>query len=166
MAAHLRVSWDAYHRHIEQLARSIHASGYPFDQVLCLARGGLRIGDVLSRLFRKPLLILAVSSYRDAAGTAQGELRIADNITSAAGPLSGQILLVDDLVDSGVTLKRVQAHLGTHFPAVTAVRTAVIWYKACSVMRPDYYVNYLPDNPWIHQPFERYDDSSINGLAG
>ncbi|MFN7557683.1 MAG: phosphoribosyltransferase, partial [Microcystis sp.] len=22
---------------------------------------------------------------------------------------------------------------------------------------PDYYVEYYPDNPWIHQPFERYE---------
>jgi hypothetical protein len=26
------------------------------------------------------------------------------------------------------------------------------------VFKPDYYVDYLPDSPWIHQPFEVYDD--------
>jgi hypothetical protein len=33
----------------------------------------------------------------------------------------------------------------------------VLWWKACSVIKPDYYVDSLPDNPWIHQPFEVYD---------
>ena len=37
-------------------------------------------------------------------------------------------------------------------------KTAVLWWKACSVFKPDYFVDYLPDNPWIHQPFEVYDN--------
>lgn len=154
---HLWVSWDDYHRAIEALAIKVHASGWQFDQVLCLARGGLRPGDVFSRLFKVPLAILSTSSYREAAGTMQGELDIGSHITSTAGPLSGNILLLDDLVDSGVTLQKVQAHLALHFPLVTAVKSAVIWYKACSVMEPDFYLEYLTDSPWIHQPFEAYD---------
>lgn len=155
---HLWVSWDEYHRAIEDLVIKVHASGWKFDQVLCLARGGLRPGDVFSRLFKLPLAILSISSYREAAGTKQGDLDIASHITSTAGPLSGNILLVDDLVDSGVTLQKVQEHLATHFPLVKEVKSAVIWYKACSVMEPDFYLDYLPESPWIHQPFEGYDD--------
>ena len=166
MSAHLWVSWDDYHRHIEQLARIVHESGYPFDRVLCLARGGLRIGDVFSHVFKTPLHILSTSSYREAAGTLQGELSIAEHITSTDGPLAGRVLLIDDLVDSGVTLERVRAHLGERFPSVTEVRSAVIWCKGCSLMRPDYYVEYLPDNPWIHQPFEVYDEMTVDRLAG
>jgi uncharacterized protein len=119
---------------------------------------------VFSRLFKVPLAILSTSSYREAAGTQRGELDISNSITSTAGPLAGRILLIDDLVDSGVTLQRVQEHLRVRFPDVTEVRSAVIWYKACSVMRPDYFVEYLPDNPWIHQPFEIYDDMSAERL--
>ena len=52
---HLYVSWDEYHMLIERLALKIHASGWEFDQILCLARGGMRPGDVLSRVFDKPL---------------------------------------------------------------------------------------------------------------
>ncbi len=155
---HLRVDWNEYHRLIERLVTVVADSGYQFDQVLCLARGGLRIGDVFSRLFKVPLAIMSTSSYREAAGTQRGELDISNSITSTAGPLAGRILLIDDLVDSGVTLERVQEHLKERFPEVTEVRSAVIWYKACSVMKPDYYVDFLADSPWIHQPFEVYDD--------
>jgi uncharacterized protein len=38
------------------------------------------------------------------------------------------------------------------------LRTAVLWWKACSVFEPDYFVDYLADSPWIRQPFEVYDD--------
>ena len=158
MPGHLWVDWDEYHRLIERLARIVHDSGYQFDQALCLARGGLRIGDVFSRLFKVPLAILSTSSYREAAGTKRGELDISNCITTTAGPLAGRILLIDDLADSGVTLQRVQSHLKLHFPAVTEVRSAVLWTKACSVITPDYTVEFLPDSPWIHQPFEVYDD--------
>ena len=58
---HLWVSWDVYHQAIEQLAKQVHASEWEFDHILCLARGGLRPGDVFSRLFNAHSL-----SYRPA----------------------------------------------------------------------------------------------------
>jgi len=74
-------------------------------------------------------------------------------------------LLVDDLVDSGVTLARVVEHLRNRYPALRDVRTAVLWYKAASTVQPDYYVQYLADSPWIHQPFEEYDTLRPHQLA-
>jgi hypothetical protein len=112
-----------------------------------------------------PLAILATSSYREAAGTRQGRLDIAEFITMTGGGLHGKLLLVDDLVDSGQTLSRVIEHLKQRFPALTEVRTAVLWYKAVSTFKPDYYVQYLPTSPWIHQPFEEYDSLRPHQLA-
>lgn len=154
---HLWVSSGDYDNAIVGLARMVHESGWEFDQVLCLARGGLRPGDVFSRIFDVPLAILSTSSYREEAGTVQGSLDIAKHITMTRGSLAGKVLLLDDLVDSGVTLEKVQRHLRENFPAVTEVRSAVIWCKACSSIKPDYYLQYLPTNPWIHQPFEEFD---------
>ena len=161
----LYLSWDQYHALIEQLALMVHESGYRFDSLLCLARGGLRVGDVLSRIFEMPLAILAASSYRAAAGREQGELDIAEFITSTGGALHGRVLLVDDLVDSGVTLDRVIAHLKRRFTTITELRTAVLWQKAVSRFAPDYCVQYLPTSPWIHQPFEEYDTLRPHELA-
>lgn len=151
------VTWDEYHKLTEKLARQIHESGWQFNQLICIARGGLRVGDVLSRIFDLPLAILSTSSYNEKAGTVRGELIIADQLTMASGQLGDRVLLVDDLVDSGVTLEAVTRTLPQRYPQVTALRTAVLWYKAASVFKPDYFVEYLPDNPWIHQPFEHYD---------
>ena len=161
----LYVSWDEYHRLIERLSLSIHESGWHFDSLLCLARGGLRVGDIISRIYDMPLAILAASSYREAAGRTQGVLDIGEYITMTKGTLEGNLLLVDDLVDSGVTLNRVIEHLKQRFPAVSEIRAAVIWYKACSSFKPDYFVDYLPTNPWIHQPFEVYDAMGPQKLA-
>ncbi len=155
--ADLYVDWDQYHRLTEKLAKQVHESGWQFNQIICIARGGLRVGDVLSRIYDLPLAILSTSSYTEKAGTIRGELIIADQMTMASGRLGDRVLLVDDLVDSGVTLEAVNRTLPQRYPHVTALRTAVLWYKACSVFKPDYYVDYLADNPWIHQPFEIYD---------
>lgn len=153
----LYVDWEEYHRLIEQLALQVYESGFRFDSILCLARGGLRIGDVVSRIYDVPLAILAASSYREAGGMQQGSLDIAEFISKTGGEIAGRVLLVDDLVDSGVTLTRVVEHLKQRFAAIVEVRTAVLWYKAVSTFKPDYHVQYLATSPWIHQPFEEYD---------
>jgi uncharacterized protein len=131
---HLYVSYDEYHNLIEKLALKVHQSGWQFDTILCLARGGLRPGDVLSRIFDKPLAI-----------------------TTPKGEIAGKVLLVDDLADTGHTLRSVIEQLKTNYPPITELRSAVIWTKAVSVLTPDYSVEFLPTNPWIHQPFEGYD---------
>ena len=155
--ADLWVSWDNYHSLIERLALTVYESGWKFDQILCLARGGLRAGDVLSRIFDVPLAILSTSSYREVHGTVQGHLNISQYITMPKDKFFGKVLLVDDLVDSGETLEGVGKHLRQHYRAVSEIKTAVLWYKECSKIAPDFFVEFLPNNPWIHQPFEQYD---------
>lgn len=162
----LHVSWDEYRRLIEKLAFNVYDSGWKFDSILCLARGGLRPGDVISRIFDMPLSILSTSSYREAAGTIRGELDIGQYIASSRpDSLKGKVLLVDDLVDSGLTFKKVTEHLQRNVPSITEVRTAVLWWKASSLVKPDYYVQYLETNPWIHQPFEEYDTMRLGQLV-
>ena len=164
-ARELRVDWPEYYRLIELLALRIHESGFDFDSLLCLARGGLRVGDVISRIFERPLAVLTVSSYREAAGTRRGTLQIAAAISSLAQEPEGRVLLVDDLADSGTTLAAVVRYLGERFARISEVRTAVIWLKGCSQFRPDYFASYLPDSPWIVQPFEVYDRIGPGDLA-
>lgn len=154
---HLYVSYDEYHNLIEKLAIKIDQSGWAFDTILCLARGGMRPGDILSRVFDKPLAIMSTSSYRAEAGTQQGHLDIARYITTPKGEIAGRVLLVDDLADSGHTLLAVVKMLQDNYKPITELRTAVIWTKALSTFTPDYSVEHLPTNPWIHQPFENYD---------
>jgi uncharacterized protein len=152
----LHISWDEYHRHIEKLAVQIDRSGWQFDQIVCLAKGGLRVGDILCRLFRQPLAILYASSYGGTNNQLRGELKFATNLAMTTETLGDRVLLVDDLADSGITLEKSLLWLHDRY-AIAEIRTAVLWYKDSSLLKPDYYVDYLPDNPWIHQPFERYE---------
>jgi uncharacterized protein len=160
----LKVSWDDYNALVERLALQVHESGWRCNQIICIARGGLRVGDVLSRIYELPLAILSTHSYTAEGGTLRGQLVIAEHMTMTAPRLGDRVLVVDDMVDSGHTLEMVVKQLPQRFPHITDIRTAVVWYKARSVFKPDYYVAYLPDNPWIQQPFEIYDSLRPEGL--
>jgi hypoxanthine phosphoribosyltransferase len=160
----LHVSWNEYNTLVERLALLVHESGWRFNQIICIARGGLRVGDVLSRIFEFPLAILSTHSYAADGGTTRGELIIAEHMTMTAPRLGDRVLLVDDMVDSGHTLAAVRVELPLRFPHIADIRTAVIWYKASSVFKPDYYVEYLAESPWIHQPFEVYDNLRPEGV--
>ena len=161
---HLYVSYDEYHNLIEKLAIKVHQSNWHFDTILCLARGGMRPGDILSRIFDKPLAIMSTSSYRADAGTTQGVLDIARFITTPKGEIAGKVLLVDDLADTGHTLNAVIHQLTNNYAPITELRSAVLWTKGVSSFQPDYSVETLPTNPWIHQPFESYDSLSPTEL--
>jgi uncharacterized protein len=161
----LHVSWDEYNVLVEKLALIVHESKFDFDQIICIARGGLRVGDVLSRIYERPLAILSTHSYAAEGGTVRGDLVIAEHMTMTSPRLGDRVLLVDDMVDSGHTLEKVVRTLPQRFPHITAMKSAVLWWKACSVYEPDFHVVYLPENPWIHQPFEVYDNLRPDGLA-
>ena len=163
--ADLYVTWADYHTTIERLAVTVHDSGWRFNQIVCIARGGLRVGDTLSRIFKLPLAIISTQSYAGEAGKVRGGLTVAKHMTMTTPALGDRVLLVDDLVDSGATLEVVKRHLVETYPAITDIRTAVLWYKACSTCAPDYHVHFLPESPWIHQPFEPYELMSISELA-
>ncbi|MEB3338923.1 MAG: phosphoribosyltransferase family protein [Leptolyngbyaceae bacterium] len=155
------VSWSEYHQKIEQLAVQIHQSNWSFNQIVCLAKGGLRVGDILSRIFNQPLAILSASSYGGKDNQVRGSITFGRDLTMTTANLGSHILLADDLVDSGITLQKSLIWLDRQYGFyISEVRTATIWYKDCSVCKPDYYVDYLPDNPWIHQPFEIYEKTS------
>ena len=104
-SSHAHYNWNEYIDLCERLVARVGMSGWQFDCVLCLARGGMRPGDFFSRIYNKPLAVLSTSSYREAAGTVQGELDIARYITGVSD-LQGKLLLVDDLCDSGMTIRQ------------------------------------------------------------
>ena len=153
---HLYVSWDEYHNLIEKLAIKVHQSGWEFDQILCLARGGMRPGDVLSRIFDKPLAIMSTSSYRAEAGTIQGHLDIAKLHHHAQGRARRQACCWS-------TTWPIRASRCTRWSTGCAAcrRSAscaprCIWTKGVSTFTPDYSVETPADEP--------VDPSAVRGV--
>lgn len=160
----LTISWDRYGRSLETLALKIFESGWEFDHIVCLAKGGLRVGDVLARLFRKPLGVWVAQSYGGEGNRVRGQGQWAQQLSFLGDRLGPQVLLVDDLVDSGISLLQAQERLRQLEPTIQEIRTAVIWYKSDSRCKPDYFLEYLTGNPWIEQPFEIYEQLTWENL--
>src|SRR6202521_2898632 len=112
----LHVSWSEYNTLVERLALQVHQSGWRFNQIICIARGGLRVGDVLSRIFELPLAILSTHSYAADGGTTRGELIIAEDKTMTAPRVGDRVPVRLGIVGSGHTLATVRKELPLRFP--------------------------------------------------
>ena len=164
----LHVSWDEYHKKTEELAIKIYNDGWKFNQVVCIAKGGMRVGDIFARLFDVPLAILSVESYSGEGNKKdkKGSVIFSRDLAKTTPNIGSRVLLVDDLADSGITLKKSIDWLDHiyGFYLDEPIRTGVIYYKSVSNYKPDYYVDYLKDSPWIHFPYEKYDGISVEDL--
>ena len=164
MSTDLHIDWSEYNTKIEDLAFKIHKDGYKFNQIVCIAKGGLRVGDILARIFDVPFAVMSVESYHgEGVKDEQGQIVFGNSLAKTTPNLGNKVLLVDDLADSGLTLEKCVKWL-EHYEGffIEELRTATIWVKGCSQYTPSYYVDYLEDSPWIHQPFEKYETMNIN----
>ena len=167
MAEKLFISWDDYNSTVEKLAVEINENYKP-DLLIGIMRGGAPIIDVLSRVFKLKCAYLAVESYSGKnIEDQQGELIFSREMSSTVQNLGGNLLLCDDLSDTGVTLTRSVDWLKKYPPLkgrIKSIKTAVLWKKAKSTFKPDFCAVTLKNNPWIVQPFERSEEIRINEL--
>ena len=131
-------------------------------------RGGAPIIDVLSRVFKLKCAYLAVESYSgEGVEDKQGDLVFSREMSSTVQEMRGNILLCDDLSDTGVTLNKSIDWLKKYPPLkgnIKTIKTAVLWKKKDSTFEPDFCAKRLKDNPWIVQPFEIYEEIRIEDI--
>ena len=168
MADKLIIDWKKYNLIVEKLAIQIYNSGFKPDILIGIMRGGAPIIDVLSRIFKLKCAYLAVESYSGKGlEDQQGELVFSREMSSTVQDMKGNILLCDDLSDTGVTLNKSILWLQKYPPLkgkIKQIKTAVLWKKKDSTFEPNYCAQKLESNPWIVQPFERYEEIRINDL--
>ena len=168
MSEKLIVDWNEYNKTVEKLAIQIHDSGYEPTLLVGIMRGGAPMIDVLSRVFKLKCAYLAVESY-SGKGVEDEQVNIvfSREISSIAKYMGGKILLCDDLSDTGITLNKSVDWLKKYEPIkgkIEDIKTATLWKKQKSTFDPDYCSVKLPDNPWIVQPFEVYEEIRIEDI--
>ena len=168
MAEKLFISWDEYNSTVEKLAIQIADSNFKPDILIGIMRGGAPIIDVLSRVFKLKCAYLAVESYSGKGiEDQQGELIFSREMSSTVQNFGGNLLLCDDLSDTGVTLNRSIDWLKNYEPLkgkIKNIKTAILWKKKKSIFEPDYCAVKLSNDPWIVQPFEKYEEIRIETL--
>lgn len=129
------LSWSDFGVAVDDLARQVVASGYEPDVVLTIARGGLALGMGLGyALDVKNLSTVNVEFYTGVEERLPVPIMLPP--TPAAVDLEGlRVLIVDDVADTGLTLAHVQEFVADH---VAEARTAVVYEKPHSVVKPDY----------------------------
>ena len=168
MPEKLIVDWKEYNKTVEKLAIQIHESGYKPTLLVGIMRGGAPMIDVLSRVFKLKCAYLAVESYSGkGVEDEQGDIVFSREMSSIAKNMGGNILLCDDLSDTGITLNKSVDWLKAYEPIkdkIENIKTATLWKKNKSTFEPDYCAERLPDNPWIVQPFEVYEEIRIEDI--
>ena len=168
MTEKLIISWDDYNKTVEKLALMVHESGYRPTLLVGIMRGAAPMIDVLSRVFKLKCAYLAVESYSgEGIEDQQGDLVFSREMSSTVQEMSGNILLCDDLSDTGITLNRSIDWLKKYPPLIgkiKEIKTAVLWKKKDSTFEPDFCAQRLNSNPWIVQPFEHYEEIKVQDL--
>ena len=133
-----------------------------------IMRGAAPMIDVLSRIFKLKCAYLAVESYSGKGiEDEQGNIVFSREMSSIAPNMGGRILLCDDLSDTGITFNKSIDWLKKYEPIknkIEDIKTATLFKKKKSTFEPDFCAVKLPDNPWIVQPFEIYEEIRIEDI--
>ncbi|MGE0752886.1 MAG: xanthine phosphoribosyltransferase [Variibacter sp.] len=143
------VSWDQFHRDARALAWRLNGLG-PFEAMVCVTRGGLVAAAIVARELNIRIIeTICVASYQDY--TTQGDIAvlkgIAANVMKIGGPEGRNILIVDDLVDTGKTARIVRDQIPkAHFASVYA--------KPKGRPLVDTFVTEVSQDTWIGFPWD------------
>ncbi len=105
------------------------------DAILAIARGGMTLGHAYSHAVDNRNLFTVNSVLYD------GEVRRSHAKLTNLPELDGfrRVLILDDIVDSGETLKSVLRVLHERYPN-TDFKSAAIYFKQGAIITPDYYL--------------------------
>jgi hypoxanthine phosphoribosyltransferase len=133
------------------LAQQIKKDEYKPEVIVGVSRGGWPPARVMSDLLQNPNLAnMKVEFYKD-IGVRNEKPRITQPVTM--GVTGKRVLVVDDVSDTGQSLRVVADHLRRK--PVKELRVCTIYMKPKSVFRPDYYSR--TTRKWIIFPWERLE---------
>jgi uncharacterized protein len=133
---------------VDDLARQIQDSGFAPDAVLALARGGLPPAGALAyALGVKNMATLNIEFYTGVDERLDEPLLLPP-VPDLALLRAERLLVVDDVADTGRTLKLASEFCAEHVPEV---RTAVLYEKPQSVVHSDFV--WRRTEKWINFPW-------------
>lgn len=117
------------------------------ELLVALGRGGWPVGRELSDSLDLPALNMSYVSYTGVGE--QAKISLLQDVPTVQ--VTGRnILIVDDVADSGKTLVQAKQDLDKH--GVASLMTATIFHKKSSIVKPDFMV--AETDSWIIFPYE------------
>ncbi len=142
------LTWQRFGEANRELAFVIHESGYRPDLVVAIARGGMLFAGGLSyALGVKACDALNIEFYTG-IGETLPEPSILKPLLDVDALDDARVLLVDDVADSGRTLRLAVDLLAAR---AAEVRSAVLYTKPTTIIQPDY--TWAETAKWITFPW-------------
>ncbi|MCC5842911.1 MAG: hypothetical protein JJU05_01540 [Verrucomicrobia bacterium] len=139
------VTWTELHHMGFELANRLRGLQPASCTILSVARGGHVLARLLSDFLELPIYSFSIQSYQDLQ---QHELRITQELS---GDFKGRnVLLVDEIIDSGRTLVRALDYLNTF--EVARVTSVSLHVKPEAILKSDFYVE--ETDKWVVYPYE------------
>ena len=142
-------TWDRIYEFLLSLAEKIREDKFQPDVIVGVSRGGWPPARVMSDLLENPEIANVKAEFYLGVGQTKGEPLITQPVSVSVR--DKEVLLMDDVADTGKSLRLVRAHLKEK--GATEVKIATIYYKPWSVVIPDYYEK--ETRSWIIFPWER-----------
>ncbi|HLC11208.1 MAG TPA: phosphoribosyltransferase, partial [Candidatus Bathyarchaeia archaeon] len=144
-------TWDEVYVMMIELARQIKGSGYSPQVIVGVSRGGWPPARVMSDLLENPNLAnMKVEFYKNIGVTAQRP-KITQPVTSEV--IGKRVLVVDDVADSGQSLRVAYGHLRQK--GAQEIRVCTLYLKPKSIFKPNHYAK--TTSKWIIFPWERLE---------
>ena len=146
------VSWDQLHRDTKALSWRLHDLGKKWKGIVAVTRGGLVPAAVIEReLGIHYIDTVCITSYKFKE---QGEMNILKKIDDSGEDL----LIIDDLVDTGATAKVVKNMLPNAY-------FATVYAKPAGKPLVDLYVTEVSQDTWILFPWDS-ESQFVKPIAG
>ena len=141
-------TWNQIYDMLISQTQKIQNQNYKPDIIIAIAKGGLIPSRILTDLLETPeLSYIQIKFYTDINKTQQ-EPTLKQNLTDQV--LDKKTLLVDDIADTGRSLKLAQTHLQKQ--GASQIKTATLYQKPQSTTIPDFYEKQTTS--WIVFPWE------------
>jgi uncharacterized protein len=139
------LSWEDFGKYSRQLSGKVMKSSKKFDLVVAIARGGLPVGLVVADQLDLKIDFVNVKSYSGIYKKTKPHL-----LSTLRGSIKGKsILLVDDLIDNGSTMRFMLGYLRKK--GVANVNTAALFKKPWSKLTPDFCIKTVDE--WVVFPW-------------
>ncbi|MBN1784306.1 MAG: phosphoribosyltransferase [Candidatus Bathyarchaeota archaeon] len=142
-------SWNQIYTLLLKIAEAVKKSKYEPDIIVGVSRGGWIPARIMVDLLENPKLANVATEYYLGVADTKQEPTITQPISISVE--DKKVLVVDDVADTGESLKLVNTHLKEH--GASEIRIATIYYKQWSVTVPQYYAK--ETCLWIIFPWEQ-----------
>jgi len=141
-------TWNLIYAMLLELADKIRKDEFKPDVIVGVSRGGWPPARVLSDLLCNPNLANVKAEFYLGVNETKGEPTITQPVSTNVA--NKKVLVVDEVADTGKSLKLVKEHIVAQGAQETKIAT--IYYKPWSVITPDYYEK--ETRKWIVFPWE------------